>query len=158
GRAPARAQGQRSASARTLAQLSGRREPLRGAMRATTVPCMEPLELMPIPFERSWDAQIGLNYERIESHEVVASLAVRPCLLHRNGRLHGGVLTAVAEGAASMGTGAAVAADGLAAFGMSNHTSVLADVTSGCIRAVARRRTAQPDCWIWDVEAQDEEG
>jgi len=119
---------------------------------------MEPRDPAPVPFERSFDAQIGLTYERIEPREVVAALEVRPELLDRNGRLHGGVLTAIAEGSASMGTAAGVMPDGMAASGMSNNTSVLADVTAGRITVVARPRAAQPDLWIWDVEALDEQG
>jgi acyl-coenzyme A thioesterase PaaI-like protein len=73
-----------------------------------------------VPFERSFDAQIGLHYERIEAHEVVGSFDVRPELLDAAGRLHGGVLTTVAEGMASMGTAAGVLEAGTAASGMSN--------------------------------------
>jgi acyl-coenzyme A thioesterase PaaI-like protein len=53
-----------------------------------------------VPFERSFDAQIGVHYERIAPDEVVATFVVRAELLDRGGRLHGGVLTAVAEGTA----------------------------------------------------------
>jgi 1,4-dihydroxy-2-naphthoyl-CoA hydrolase len=120
---------------------------------------MDPAEFSPVvPFERSFDAQIGLVYERIEPDEVVGSFQVRSELLDAHGRLHGGVLTAVAEGTASMGTAAGVLRDGMAASGMSNDTSVVADVTEGRITAVARRRAAAPDLWTWDVEAKDQDG
>lgn len=120
---------------------------------------MEPRDFSPVvPFERSFDAQLGLAYERIEPDEVTASLEVRPELLNHNGRVHGGVFTAVAEGTASMGTMAGVLSEGMIASGMSNNTSVLADVTEGRITAVARRRAAQPDLWTWEVEARDEHG
>jgi uncharacterized protein (TIGR00369 family) len=120
---------------------------------------MDPAEFSPVvPFERSFDAQIGLVYERVEPDEVVGRLAVRPELLDAGGRLHGGVLTAVAEGMASMGTAAGVLSEGMAASGMSNDTSLLADVTDGEVTALARRRAAAPDVWTWDVEITDAGG
>ncbi len=111
-----------------------------------------------VPFERSFDAQIGVVYERIEPHEVVATLVVRAELLDGHGRVHGGVLTAVAEGTASMGTAAGVLKDGMAASGMSNETTVVADVTDGRLTAVARRRAAADHLWAWDVEITDDDG
>jgi 1,4-dihydroxy-2-naphthoyl-CoA hydrolase len=111
-----------------------------------------------VPLERSFDAQIGLAYDRIEPDEVVATFAVRPVLLDRAGRLHGGVLTAVAEGTASMGTAAGVMKDGMVASGMSNDTTVVAAVTEGRLTAKARRRAAAPDLWVWDVEIADDDG
>ena len=111
-----------------------------------------------VPFERSFDARIGVDYERIAPDEVVATFVVRADLLDGRGRLHGGVLTAVAEGAASMGTVAGVLKDGMAASGMSNDTTVVADVTEGRLTAVARRRSAAPDLWVWDVEITGDDG
>ena len=111
-----------------------------------------------VPFERSFDAQIGLVYERVEPQEVVGWLEVRPELLGPHGALHGGVLVSVAEGTASMGTAAGVVPDGRAASGMSNDTSVLADVRSGRLTAVARRRAAASDLWTWEVEITDAGG
>ena len=120
---------------------------------------MDPADFSPVvPFERSFDAQIGLAYDRIEPDEVVATVVVRPELLGRDGRLHGGVLTAVAEGTASMGTAAGVMKDGMVASGMSNDTTVVADVDEGRLTAVARRREATPDLWAWDVEIRDDDG
>jgi acyl-coenzyme A thioesterase PaaI-like protein len=85
---------------------------------------VDPEDLSPVvPFERSFDAQIGVDYDRIAPSEVVATFVVRAELLDSSGRVHGGVLTAVAEGAASMGTAAGVIKDGMAASGMSNDGS-----------------------------------
>ena len=111
-----------------------------------------------MPFERSFDAQIGLSYDRIEPHEVVGTFEVRADLLDHGGRLHGGVLAAVAEGAASMGTAAGVMSEGMTASGMSNDTSIVADAGEGRLTAVARRRAAAPDLWAWDVEISHEDG
>jgi uncharacterized protein (TIGR00369 family) len=120
---------------------------------------LDPAEFSPaVPFERSFDAQIGLSYDRIEPHEVVGTFEVRQDLLDRGGRLHGGVLTAVAEGTASMGTAAGVMGEGMTASGMSNDTSIVANVEGGRLTAVARRRSAAPDLWAWDVEITDEDG
>ena len=88
----------------------------------------------------------------------MGTLEVRADLLDHGGRLHGGVLTAVAEGAASMGTAAGVMSEGMTASGMSNDTSIVADVGEGRMTAVARRRAAAPDLWAWDVEITDEDG
>jgi 1,4-dihydroxy-2-naphthoyl-CoA hydrolase len=120
---------------------------------------LDPAEFSPaVPFERSFDAQIGLAYERIEPQEVVGTVDVRPELLDRDGRLHGGVLTAIAEETASIGTAAGVMREGMVASGMSNDTSVLTDITDGRLTAVARRRAAAPDAWTWDVEITHEDG
>jgi uncharacterized protein (TIGR00369 family) len=120
---------------------------------------LDPADISPVvAFERSFDSQLGVSYDHIEPHEVVASFEVRPDLLDHGGRLHGGVLTAVAEGTASMGTFAGVMGEGLAASGMSNDTSIVADVDTGLLTAVARRRAAAPDVWAWDVEITHEDG
>jgi len=120
---------------------------------------MDPAGFSPVvQFERSFDAQIGVDYQRIEPHEVVATFVVRAELLDSGGRLHGGVLTAVAEGTASMGTAAGVMKDGMAASGMSNDTTVVADVTEGRLTAVAKRRAAAQDQWTWDVEITSDDG
>jgi 1,4-dihydroxy-2-naphthoyl-CoA hydrolase len=120
---------------------------------------LDPADFSPaVAFERSFDAQIGLSYDRIEQDEVVATFEVRADLLDHSGRLHGGVLTAVAEGAASMGTAAGVMSEGMTASGMSNDTSIVADVDQGRMTAVARRRAAAPDLWAWDVEICHEDG
>ena len=111
-----------------------------------------------IPFERSFDSQLGLTYDRIEPEEVLAHLEVRPDLLDRNGRLQGGVFMAAAEGTASMGTAAGVMPDGMIASGMANDTSVVGDLTEGRMTGLARRRASRPDLWTWDVEARDGDG
>jgi 1,4-dihydroxy-2-naphthoyl-CoA hydrolase len=120
---------------------------------------LDPAAFSPVvPFERSFDARLGLSYDRIEPHEVVGTLEVRPELLDHGGRLHGGVLTAVAEGTASMGTAAGVMGERMTAAGMSNDTSIVADVGEGRLTAVARRRAAAPDLWAWHVEITDADG
>jgi 1,4-dihydroxy-2-naphthoyl-CoA hydrolase len=120
---------------------------------------VDPADLSPVvPFGRSFDARIGVDYDRIAPDNVVATLVVRAELLDSGGRLHGGVLTAVAEGTASMGTAAGVMKDSMAAAGMSNDTTVVADVTEGRLTAVATRRAAAPDRWVWDVEITSDDG
>lgn len=113
---------------------------------------------MAVPFEESFDALLGVVYEHVGPEEVRASFEVRPELLDRCGGVRGGVFTAVAEGTASMGTAVGVMADSMIASGMSNSTSVVADVDRGRIGVVARCRAALPDVWTWDVEARDEQG
>jgi 1,4-dihydroxy-2-naphthoyl-CoA hydrolase len=133
----------------------------RGGVHGGISSCpLDPADFSPaVAFERSFDAQIGLSYDRIEEDQVVGTFEVRADLLDHSGRLHGGVLTAVAEGAASMGTAAGVMSEGMTASGMSNDTSIVAGVGEGrMMTAVARRRAAAPDLWAWDVEISDEDG
>jgi 1,4-dihydroxy-2-naphthoyl-CoA hydrolase len=112
----------------------------------------------PIPFEKSFDALYGLEVLEATDELVRGRVAVRDDIKQVMGLLHGGVMTAMAESLTSMATGLAVAAEGRAAMGMSNHTSFLRPVLTGSVTATGRRRHRGRTTWIWDVEFTDDEG
>jgi acyl-coenzyme A thioesterase PaaI-like protein len=111
-----------------------------------------------LPFGETFDALIGFSYDAVGPEEVAGHFEVRAQLLDRTGHVPSGVFTAVAEGAASMGTAVAVVSDGMAASGLSNDTTVTAAVSAGRVVVRARRRAHAPDLWTWDVESADAQG
>jgi 1,4-dihydroxy-2-naphthoyl-CoA hydrolase len=74
------------------------------------------------------------------------------------GIVHGGVYTAAAESAASIGACAAVAERGQIAVGVNNNTDFLRSMTAGTVEVVAtpvqQGRTQQ----LWTVTVADEGG
>ncbi len=78
---------------------------------------------------------------------------MRDELLTEHGIVHGGVFAAAAEAIASTGTALAVMGDGYAAMGLSNDTTVLADVRGGTIRFLARAVSRGEREWVWTVDA-----
>ena len=86
------------------------------------------------------------------------ALPLRDDVKQPMGLLHGGVMASMAESLTSYATALAVAADGKAAMGLSNHTSFLRPVTEGSVTAIARRRHRGRTTWIWDVDFTDDEG
>ncbi len=74
------------------------------------------------------------------------------------GLVHGGAYAAFAESLASAATFAAVAADGMVAVGLSNHTSFLRPVFDGTVTTEARRRHRGRTTWVWEVDHTDGEG
>lgn len=74
------------------------------------------------------------------------------------GSLHSGVVAAAAEAIASMGTFRGVLADGASGQGLSNDTTLLADVRAGAVtfRAVPLHRGERE--WLWTVDARDAAG
>lgn len=112
-----------------------------------------------VPFEKSFDATVGLEYQRIEEAEVVATISVREELLGLFDLLHGGVLAAAAEAMASIGTFSGVGGQGNAALGMSVSCSVLREVREGeRLELVATRLAAEPDVWTWQVHGHTDGG
>ena len=104
----------------------------------------------PVPFERTFDAALGVVYEALAPMQVTGHFDVDLRHLDREGHVSLGTFTAVAEGAASLGTAAGV--QPLAASGMSNDTTVASPVSDGRVTFAARPRAAAPDLWTWDVE------
>jgi 1,4-dihydroxy-2-naphthoyl-CoA hydrolase len=74
------------------------------------------------------------------------------------GIVHGGTYAALAESLVSATTFQAVAGDGLAAIGQSNHTSFLRPVRDGTVHAEARRRHRGRTSWVWEVDFTDDDG
>ena len=115
------------------------------------------LETM-LPFERTFDALYGLEVLDVQDDVVRGRVAIRDEVKQAMGLLHGGVMASMAEALASMATAVAVAPDGKAAMGLSNHTSFLRPVLGGSVTATARPRHRGRTTWIWDVDFTDDEG
>ena len=105
-----------------------------------------------------FDALYGLEVLEVTEELVRAQVVVRDELRQPFGLVHGGVLAAISETMASLGTLAVVVAQGNAAMGSSNHTSFMRPITDGTIHARAIRRHRGRTSWIWDVELSDDEG
>lgn len=114
-----------------------------------------------VPFERTFDAALGLEIVAcdVEGEGVVRGrVLVRAALLGATGAVHSGIYAAVAESLASRGTALAVIPEGQAAMGLSNDTTVLAEVRAGRLDVAARLLARLPDAWVWTVEARDGDG
>jgi 1,4-dihydroxy-2-naphthoyl-CoA hydrolase len=68
------------------------------------------------------------------------------------------VLAGAAEAIASTGTAVVVMERGEAAMGLSNDTTVLADVRDGVVHALARAVHRGEREWLWTVDATDDDG
>jgi 1,4-dihydroxy-2-naphthoyl-CoA hydrolase len=111
-----------------------------------------------VPFERTLDGTLG--FESLEVTQVLARgrFPVEDRVKQPFGLVHGGVLAAIAESLCSQATFMAVAADGMSAQGLSNHTSFLRPILSGTAHAEARRRHRGRTTWVWEVEVSDDDG
>jgi uncharacterized protein (TIGR00369 family) len=107
---------------------------------------------------QGFDALIGLEILEHGEELVLARLPVHDGLKQPFGLVHGGVLAAIAETLASVGTAAAVLPEGNAAMGLSNQTSFLRPIAAGTVHARAQRRHRGRATWIWDVEITDDDG
>lgn len=105
-----------------------------------------------------FDALYGLEVLDVHDDLVLAQVVVRDELRQAFGLVHGGVLTAIAEVIASLGTAVVVVPEGNAAMGLSNSTSFLRPIIDGTIHARATRRHRGRTTWIWDVEITDDAG
>ena len=111
-----------------------------------------------IPFERTFDALYGLQFDSVSEDEITAHVDVRDEICQPMGLVHGGVYAAIAESLASMATAVAVADDGKQAMGLANSTSFLRPITGGTVHATARRVHRGRTTWLWDVEITDDQG
>ena len=118
-------------------------------------PVWEPV----VAYDRSFDARYGLEILEHDAgaRELRGRIAVRDELLTEHGIVHGGVFAAAAEAIASTGTALAVMRDGYAAMGLSNDTTVLADVRGGTIHFVARAVSSGEREWVWTADARGED-
>jgi 1,4-dihydroxy-2-naphthoyl-CoA hydrolase len=105
-----------------------------------------------------FDALYGLELLECRDDFVRARVAVRDEIRQPFGLVHGGVLAAIAETLASLGTAVVVLPEGNAAMGLSNSTSFLRPITDGTIHARALRRHRGRTTWVWDVEITDDAG
>lgn len=89
--------------------------------------------------------------ERARGRVAVADRVKQPF-----GLVHGGVYAALAESLTSMCTYRAVAAEGMIAVGLSNHTNFMRPVLSGVVHADARCRHRGRSTWVWEVDMTDD--
>lgn len=111
----------------------------------------------PLPYEKTFDALYGLVIDERTEDRVVAHVDVEDHHKQPMGLVHGGVLAAIAESIASVGTGAVVIHEGASAQGLSNQTSFLRPILGGRIHAEARRRHRGRTTWVWEVDITDDD-
>jgi 1,4-dihydroxy-2-naphthoyl-CoA hydrolase len=115
----------------------------------------QPLEL---ELEGTMNGALGFELLELGEETATGRFEVSDRVRQPMGIVHGGAYAAMAEALASAATYTAVAADGMIAVGQSNHTSFLRPVSSGTVRADARRRHRGRTSWVWEVEFSDPEG
>lgn len=113
---------------------------------------------LPRAATHGFDALYGLTITELEDGLVRAEVAVRKQLKQADGRVHGGVFSALSESLASLATTLAVGADGGQVMAQANQTSYLRPITSGTIHGAARPRHRGRSSWVWDVEITDDHG
>ena len=101
-------------------------------------------------------AAAGLRLTHVAADRVEGVIDLGPAHHTPWGVVHGGVYTAAAESAASVGATAAVADRGQIAVGTNNNTDFLRSMTTGTVTAAPlhQGRTQQ----LWDVRITDESG
>ena len=119
-------------------------------------PVWEPV----VAYDRTFDASYGLEFSDhdAEAATLRGRIAVSDGILTEHGLVHGGVLAGAAEAIASTGTALVVMADGDVAMGLSNDTTVVADVRDGTIHLLARAVFRSEREWVWTVDATGEDG
>lgn len=116
---------------------------------------MQPL---PPPGPQGFDALYGLTVTELEDGLARGEVPVREQLKAPSGQVHGGVYASLAEGLASLATGAALQDEDTRAVGHQNHTSILHPITAGTIHATASARHRGRSTWVWEVEITDDGG
>jgi 1,4-dihydroxy-2-naphthoyl-CoA hydrolase len=103
-------------------------------------------------------AAAGLRFTHVAGDRVEGVIDLGPAHHTPWGVVHGGVYTAAAESAASVGATAAVADRGQIAVGTNNNTDFLRSMTTGTVAvtaaAVQQGRTQQ----LWEVRITDQSG
>ncbi|MDQ3676919.1 MAG: PaaI family thioesterase [Actinomycetota bacterium] len=107
---------------------------------------------------KGFDALYGLEILECSDESVRAQVPVEDKIRQPFGLVHGGVMTAIAETLASVGTAVAVVPEGNSALGLSNQTSFLRPIVDGTVHALATRRHRGRTTWVWDVEISDDAG
>ena len=119
-------------------------------------PVWEPV----VAYDRTFDASYGLEFSDhdAEAATLRGRIAVSDGILTEHGLVHGGVFAGAAEAIASTGTALVVMADGNVAMGLSNDTTVVADVREGTIHLFARAVFRGEREWVWTVDATGDDG
>src|SRR3712207_9299251 len=84
------------------------------------------------------DDALGFRYLEPDGDVVRAQFDVTDRVRQPFGLVHGGAYASLAESLASAATFLAVGPDGMAAMGLSNHTSFVRPVTAGTVHAAGR--------------------
>jgi 1,4-dihydroxy-2-naphthoyl-CoA hydrolase len=105
----------------------------------------------------SFDALYGLELTDCSDSLVRARVPVREGLTQSQGRVHGGVYSAISEALAVRGTDAGVGGEGRVAVGLSNLTTTMHPITAGTIHATGVPRHRGRTTWVWEVEISDDE-
>lgn len=105
-----------------------------------------------------FDALYGLQIVEESSDRMRGSVEVSDRVRQPFGLVHGGVLAAMAEALASIGTGLAAIQQGSTAVGMSNSTTFLRPILGGTIHADGHPRHRGRTTWVWDIEFSDDAG
>jgi 1,4-dihydroxy-2-naphthoyl-CoA hydrolase len=111
-----------------------------------------------VPFERTLDGTLGFETLEVSAELARGRFPVEDRVKQPFGLVHGGVFAAIAESLCSQATFAAVAADGMMAQGLSNHTSFMRPILAGTVHVEARRRHRGRTTWVWEVDITDDEG
>jgi len=101
---------------------------------------------------------LGMEFESIEPHRVVAWVDLGPEHHTPWGVVHGGVYAAAIETAASLGASLAVHPRGQFAVGVNNNTDFLRPMVSGRVRvqADAVQQGASQQLWQVDISRADD--
>jgi uncharacterized protein (TIGR00369 family) len=105
-----------------------------------------------IPLPDTFEGFLGLEWIELNEELAHVTLEVRDNLKQPLGLLHGGIYSAVAETLASVATVHGVFRDGMTGSGISNAASFLRPVTGGTLEVICRRRSKEPDRWVWGTE------
>jgi 1,4-dihydroxy-2-naphthoyl-CoA hydrolase len=111
-----------------------------------------------VALDRTLDATLGIETLEATAETARGRIPVADRIKQPFGLVHGGALAAIAESLCSQATFMAVAGDGQAAQGLSNHTSFLRPILTGHVHAEARRVHRGRTTWVWEVEITDDEG
>jgi len=103
----------------------------------------------------SWSAAMGIHFLHATADEVVAELIIGPEHRQPYGIVHGGVHSGLIETIASVGAALAALPRGQSVVGLENHTSFLAAVREGKLRATARPLTRGRRTQVWEATVSD---
>lgn len=99
---------------------------------------------------------LGIEFEELTPHRVVATMPVDERTRQPAGLLHGGASVALAETVASVGAGLS-AGEGRMAVGQEINANHLRSVTEGRVRAVGTPLHIGRSTSVWDVRIFDEQ-
>jgi len=106
----------------------------------------------------SWSAAMGIHFVHATADKVIAELTVGPEHRQPYGIVHGGVHSGLIETIASVGAALAALPRGQSVVGLENHTSFIAAVREGTLRATARPLTRGRRTQVWEATVTDAAG